>query len=1098
MPSSLSPAKQALLARRLRHGHVGGSRPAQDAPVTPLPRAAGGDPPSYAQQRLWLLDALVPGLTAYNVVRAVRLSGPLDRVALRVALGAVLARHEVLRSRIVDSGDGPRVLVTPPEPVGLPVTDLRGQRNRELTVRSVLATEADRPFDLAHDLLLRARLLLLEDRCSVLVLSTHHIASDEGSRAVLFTDLATAYTAAVEGRPPDLPPLPVQYADWATWQRRRLDSAGVAEHIEWWRERLAGAPATLDVQGERAVPPTPNLPGGRYLDMMGPADAAAVKALARRHRVTLFMTVVAGYAALLSRYSGADDLVVGCPVSGRTAETAALIGCFSNLVPLRVELGEDPTFAELLGRVRRTVTEAVAHADVPFERLVEELSAARDPERNPIFQAAVSFENAVDVLPHFPGLLAETVEVSPAQAKFELAVVASDQHSGGVRLEWEYTGQRFSEAIVAHMSHALRHLLTQAAAAPAIRLSELSLPPAEQLQLASWGAPAARTSRPTALPTLPRRVVAQAGRRPDAPAVSGPDGNLTYGELRSAVSEVSERLRGLGVGPGDRVAVCLDRSAMLVVALLGVLEASAAYVPVDPAYPPDRVQGMLADAGVAAMVTSTAVLGRLPPAVLPVRRLVLDGAPAEMAPTQPVAGGGGPDGGDAAYVIYTSGSTGAPKGVVVEHRSLSNLLDSMAAEPGMRAGDVLLAVTTPSFDIAALEMFLPLWVGGRVAMASTAEATDPYRLAAALDSVGATIMQATPASWQMLVDAGLPGRRNLRALCGGEALPGALAARLSATCAEVWNLYGPTETTIWSMASRVDNTDLDPLPLGRPIAGTRLYVVDSHDRLAPVGVPGELLIAGRGVARGYWRRPELTAQRFVTLSVTGGRRAYRTGDRVRWRTDGRLEFLGRLDAQVKLRGHRIELGEVEAALRGVPGVTEAVVVRREDRPGDARLVGYLTGGPAVDTSAARRLLTARLPAHMVPARLVYLERLPRTPNGKVDRTALLPPEEPKPGERVSRPRGPVEDTVAGWWRELLGVEPVNPADDFFDLGGHSLLLMSLAARMKRECGVAMPLRRLYEASTFGGMAEALASELIAGDPGDLAALLAELDRTGER
>jgi len=1106
--SSLSPAKQALLERRLRRAREARPQPPPDTPLRPTTRAPGGDPPSYAQQRLWLLDALQPALTAYNVVRAVRLTGHLDVQALRVALGVVVSRHEALRSRIVNAVDGPRVVVAPPAPIPLDVTDLRGRPDSSEALDVALAAEANRPFDLSGDLLLRARLIRLADDCAVLVLSTHHVASDEASRAVLYTDLAAAYTAAVQGTAPALPRLPLQYADWAAWQRRRLAGPGMARHVDWWRDCLAGAPTELNLPSDLPAPAAPDFSGARYLDHVNAEQSLAVTELTRRHGVTLFTTILAGFAALVNRYSGMDDVVVGSPVSGRTPETAALIGCFSNLVPLRLRLDGNPTFGALLDRVRNTVTETLAHADVPFERLVEELSAGRDPARNPLFQTAVSVERGTDALPRLPGLQVEAVDVAPSQAKLELALITDDQGPTGMRLEWEYNTRRFDPVTVARLSASLRHLLAQVVEVPRTRLSDLTLPPVEEAQVTVWGAPSGPAARPASLPTLPSRLAAQARRRPRAPAVSGPDGNLSYADLVAASGAVAQRLVELGVAPGDRVAVCLDRSAALVVALLGVLEAAAAYVPVDSTYPPDRIRGMLADAEVTAVVTSTSVLDRLPRTVLPDcdRRLVLDGPLERWAPAGEQATGGGPSGTDAAYVIYTSGSTGTPKGVVVEHRSVSNLLESMAREPGMSEADALLAVTTPSFDIAALELFLPLWVGGRVTVAAAADTAVPERLAGLLDSTGATLMQATPATWQLLIDAGWAGRRRLRALCGGEALSAGLAGRLIERCAELWNLYGPTETTIWSTACRVTSTDLDPLPLGRPIAGTRLYVVDGFDRLAPVGVPGELLIAGRGVARGYWRRPELTAERFVTLPVTGGRRAYRTGDRVRWRADGRLEYLGRLDAQVKLRGHRVELGEVEAVLRAQLGVTEAAVVRREDRPGDARLVAYVTGAGHVDPAALRQQLGARLPAYMVPARLVVLERLPRTPNGKVDRAALPAPAEPvetaEPVEAAELAPGrtdrtPTEAAVAGWWRELLGVEPSSPGDDFFDLGGHSLLLVALAARARHEYGVALPLRHLYERSSFAGMSEILSSELLTAEPGDVEELLAALGGTGE-
>lgn len=1068
---------------------------AGERPLVRTPRSATGTPLSFAQQRLWLLDQLVPALTAYNVVRAVRLAGQLDVAALSGALAVILARHEVLRGRVVVADAVPRFVPQPLSSPVVPVDDLRGLPDPAAAVRAALQAEADRRFDLSADALLRARLLREADDVWVLVLSTHHLASDEASRSILYSELATAYAALRTGRVPELPPLPVQYADWAVWQRDRVAGPALAGDVDWWRDQLAGVPDAVELPTDRPQPTRPDRSGGRHLDLLDAELSGKIRAVTRRYGGTLFTAMLASFAALLSRYGDVEDVVVGFPSTGRSRpETEGLVGCFSNLLAGRVDTSGDPTFAELLARARSTVVGALGHAEVPFERLVEELASDRRLGRNPLFQVVLSVETTSEAVPDLPGLVATPVEAAPSQAKFELALIAADLDSAGIRLEWEYAAALFDTATVARISAHLRRILQAASADPEVRLSDIDIVgPDERAQLLSWGRSADPAGGSDPPPTLPERFAAAAAAHQDRVAVGGPDGDLTYAELDAASSRLAHVLRDRGVRAGDRVAVCLERSSALVVGLLGVLKSGAAYVPVDPAFPAQRIDFMLSDAGCQALVTTADLLPRLPSG-LP-NPVLLDRDAAELAAAPPAPPTGGPRGEDLAYVVYTSGSTGTPKGVMVEHGALGNLLRSMAREPGLSATDVLVAVTTPSFDIAALELFLPLWVGAQVVVAGRADTADPNRLVELLDRCGATVLQATPATWRLLLDAGWVGHRELRALCGGETLPGSLATRLQHRCAELWNLYGPTETTIWSLVGRVDRA-VERVPIGRPIDATEVFVVDRRDRLVSAGVVGELLIGGAGVARGYLGRPQLTAQRFGRVAVAGGRRVYRTGDLVRWRAGGLLEFVGRSDDQVKLRGFRIEPGEVAAALLAQPDVTDAAVVLRADIPGDPRLVGYVTGASSLDGDRLRHELARRLPAYMVPSVVLPLEELPRTPNGKLDRSRLPAPT--APGGSTSRsstpPETPVEQTLAGIWTELLGVAMIGRHDDFFGLGGHSLSLVRLAARVQLQLGVTLPLPAAYEHSTLAGMADVVSTRLLNDTgPADLELLIAELE-----
>lgn len=1039
---------------------------------------------------MWLLQQLHPDLTAYNVVRALRLRGQLDVPALSAAIDAVVARHEVLRSRIVVVDGTPRLHTDPPAPVALTVEDLAVTADPELTLCEELQREADRHVDLSTDPMLRPRLLRLGAEDWVLVLATHHVASDEASQSVLYAELGVAYAALHEGRVPALPELPLQYADWAAWQRDQLAGTALDADLDWWRGYLDGAPAALQLPGGPLHSSQPDGSAPRFVETLDPELSAELLALARRFRVTVFTVVLAGLAALLRRY-GNDDVIVGFPVSARTSpEVERLIGYFSNTLVARVGVAGDPSFAELLDRSRTALVGALSHADVPFERLVGELGPVRQGG-NPIFQVALSVGSGAAGVPVFRELAATVIEVAPRQAKTELALVVTPLPEGALRLEWEYDSRRFDRDSVRRTSGHLRTLLAAAVREPLVPVSSHDVVAAtERNQLLDWGTGPGDPG-PSSLSTLPERLASNVATHPNRVAVRDRQGALTYAELDLATHRLAARLRQLGARPGALVAVCLDRSTDLLVGLLGVLKSGAGYLPLDPDYPPDRLAFVLAQAECIALVTSEDLLGRLPSDLPRTVTMEDPGLSVEAGPlpasTSPVKPS------DLAYAIYTSGSSGTPKGVLVEHSALANLLASMAREPGHDSGDVLVAVTTPAFDIAALELFLPLWVGAEVVVADHRDTLDPDRLAALLNAVGATVLQATPATWSALVTSGWPGRRGLRAWCGGEALPTSLASQLQPRCGEVWNLYGPTETTIWSLVARLQDPD-DRVPIGRPIGATLAFVVDQDDRLAPIGVAGELLIGGAGVARGYLGSPELTAQRFVQLPVTGGRRVYRTGDLVRWRPDGQLEFLGRLDDQVKLRGFRVEPGEVEAALRGQPGVADAVVVLRGSQ-GNARLVGYVTGERPLDPATLRRSVGQRLPAYMVPTEVLQLPELPRTPNGKLDRAALPMPEAVR-DQRSGRssPTTPVEHALAQIWADVLGVSAIGRDDDFFALGGHSLLIVQLAARVRRELGLELPLAVAYEMSSLASMATALSAQLLQGpDAADLEQLLDQLE-----
>ncbi|MBV9110094.1 MAG: amino acid adenylation domain-containing protein, partial [Gemmatimonadetes bacterium] len=1063
----LSAAKQAVLARLLRAG-VGTGAPGAGAI---RPRDPGAPAPlSGAQQRLWFLHQMEPGSAAFNIPLLLRLHGPLDVPALERALAEIVRRHEALRTLFVLRGAAPVQQVLPPPGRVLSIHDLPSPAadEREAALRAWAEKEAGAPFDLAAHPGVRARLLRVAADDHLLAVTLHHIVSDGWSTGVLYRELAALYGAFTRGQPSPLPPLAIQYADYAAWQRARLAGEEHARQVEYWRARLAGAPVLLDLPTDR---PRPALQGAgaasHRLRIPRPLHER-LSALARAQGATPFMAVAAAWAALLHRWSGQDDLVVGTPVAGRThPQTEPLIGFFVQTLALRMDLSGDPSFRALLGRVRQTTAEAYAHQEVPLDQLVDELKVERSLSHPPVFQAMITLQNASGAGPELPGLRAETMGVEVGAGEGYLALYMEEDERG-LDAVLRYPTDLWDAATMERMAG---HLLTllDAAADPDTRLSRLPLLGGEERArlLAAAAGPAVD------LPALPahRMIAAQAARTPGAVAVEADDATLTYAELDRRANRLAHHLRARGVGPETLVALCLERGAAMLAALLAVHRAGGAYLPLDPAYPADRIAYMLRDSGARALVSTSALLEGLP--LDGVDAVALDRDAAAVAARPETAPEAEVDAQALAYVIYTSGSTGRPKGVMVRHGGLSNFLAAMAKGPGMRADGVLLAVTTLSFDIAALELLLPLTAGARVRIASREAAADPARLRGLLE--GATAMQATPATWRMLLDSGWAPPRALAVLCGGEPMPRELARRLAKEGARPWNLYGPTETTIWSAALEVADAD-GPVPVGGPIDNTRLHVLDAAMQPAPLGVFGELYIGGEGLARGYLRRPALTAERFVPdpFSRRPGARLYRTGDRVRPLADGALELSGRLDTQVKLRGFRVELGEVEAVLRSHPALREAAAAVRDDAPGGARLVAYVVpAGPGDPPSAAelRAHLGRSLPEYMLPSAFVAMDALPLTPAGKVDRRALPAPADAAAAERDHVPPAtPAEKTIAGFWAEALGVERVGAHDNFFEIGGHSLLVPPLHARIRAAFDCDITLVDLFRHTTVAAQA----------------------------
>ncbi|HKV06941.1 MAG TPA: amino acid adenylation domain-containing protein [Thermoanaerobaculia bacterium] len=1061
----LSPERLELLKRKLRKGE---EAPAP-AGIPRLPRSVAVEsafPVSFAQQRIWLLHRLDPERTDYNESLALRITGRLHPAVLAAGLSEIVRRHEVLRTRYTDNPEGPVQVIAAPSPFLLPEVDLCAlpPELREAAAIRLAREEGGRPFALAHGPVLRAALLRLDEADEHLLLFTvHHIAADSWSITVALRELAQLYRALAAGEPPTLPELPIQYADFSVWQRQWLSGEVLATQLAAWRSQLAGAPPLLELPTDRPRPAVQGHSGATVSRSLPQPLAAALKSLARNEDITLYMLLLAAFAILFHRYSGAADLVVGTPIVGRgRKETEGLIGFFLNSLPMRVRPAAGLTVRGLLKQVRSTAVEAFAHQDLPFERLVEELAPQRDLSTTPIFQVFLNVQSTPPQGLELEGLRSVTVPVERGVTKLDLDLYIEESEPG-LGQQMTYSTDLFDAATVVRLLGHFRTLLEELEEGIERPVSELPLlTAAEAHQLATeWN----DTGRPAGGRAVHQLVAAQAARTPGATAVVFGEESLTYAELRAHALGLARRLRQMGIGPESRVGVAMERSLDLLPALLGVLEAGAAYVPLDPEHPRERLAGMLADSRPAALLTQSWRLSSLPEWDGP--RLCLDRDEGWWA-----GGEGIPDGfldeSQLAYVIYTSGSTGRPKGVQISHGALANFLSSMAERPGLKAGDVLLAVTTLSFDIAALELFLPLTLGARVAVASRETAADGARLAGEIERTGATVLQATPATWRMLLGAGWAGSPSLTAFCGGEALPRDLARELLAHTAALWNLYGPTETTVWSAAHPVRDAERT-IAVGRPIADTSIHLVDPDLWPVPIGVPGEMLIGGAGVARGYVGRSDLTAERFVPDPFgPPGARLYRTGDLARALPGGESELLCRIDHQVKIRGFRIEPGEIETILGEHPGVRQAVVLARAV-DGDTRLVAYIVpAGEAPTATALRDFLAARLPAYMVPSVFTVLDALPLSPSGKVDRRALPEPEASRlaSGTPFVSPGTPVERELARLWSEALGCPEVSRHDSFFLLGGHSLLATRLIPRYREAFGVELELLQLFEAPTL--------------------------------
>ena len=1058
-------AKRELLARLLREAAGDANEPFKL---------------SLGQEALWFLHELAPESAAYSVAYCVRLRSDVNYERLEQSVRTLLERHPMLRSTLGLGTNGLQQCVGPVPEHPLEVVGGFNWNEEEL------ALEIDafyrRPFDLISGPLFRCTLFLRSDthHGHVLLISAHHIVFDAWSLGIVLSDLTSLY----EGADPNSLLLPGSYADYVRWQRTMIESEKGLEAWRYWHSRLRNL-SSVDLPTDHRRPSVQNFRGAAF-DFTLPASVAMqIRALAQAENATTYAVLVTAFHAFLHRYTGAAEVPIGTPLIGRSRpEFENIVGYFVNPVVICAPIETGTTFRQHLAAMRGVIIDAQRYGDFPFPELVKRLQPERDSSRMPLFQVMLNLIKTTQVgvagevlqpqtstrLP-LGSLALEAYPLNQQEGQFDLDLTLLDTGSA-MPASLKYSTDLYEAATIERMTGHFINLLSAAIVDPDQPIAEL--PMFSELErgrlLANAEGPHVDYSPDLCVHNLFER---QASATPRASAVICRRDQITYEDLDRRANQLANYLRSLGVGPEVLVGLCLERSIDLVVALLGILKAGGAYIPLDPQYPADRIAFMLEDSGAAVLVTEEQILSKLPTTMATVVCVDRDRSRIERqssaVPSSSLTQN------NLMYVIYTSGSTGKPKGVQITHKSVVNFLASMRSEPGICESDRLLAVTTISFDIAVLEIYLPLTSGASVILATPDTVGDGIALAALIRKSRPTLMQATPATWRMLLESGWTGRAGLKILCGGEALSRELANRLLTIGDEVWNLYGPTETTIWSAIHKVDCRE-SAVPIGRPIANTTCYLLDAVGQPVPVGTPGELFIGGVGVARGYLNRPELTAEKFVPSPFDPDRRLYRTGDMAVCLPDGNIEFIRRIDNQVKLRGFRIELGEIEAALEEQPGVRQAVVVIREDMAGDPRLAAYVTAreGQEVNTAELRHALATKVPGYMVPSVFMVLNAFPLTSNRKVDRRALPAPDHQfNAHEDYVPPATEMERGVAEIFEDLLGIERVTVASNFFELGGHSLLVARLQRRLRERFGKELALMQLLERPTVAAIADLL-------------------------
>lgn len=1066
--ANLSPAQRTLLQQKLQQQEQS-AKPAtipHRDPAQPIPL-------SFTQQRLWFLAQLEPESPVYNIADAVRVQGQLNVEVLQQALSEIAQRHEILRTTIGLSNGEPVQIIGDPA-IEFAEIDLRSQleSEREIICQQHIQQVICQPFDLAENPLWRMTLLQLDHAESVLLLVQHHLISDGWSVGIFWQELGELYEAALKQHPSSLSELPIQYGDFALWQHQQFETGKLRSQFEYWTKQLGGTIPMLELPTDHARPAVQTFTGAHYRFTVPEALTTALIQLAQQEQATLFMVLLAAFNTLLYRYTQQEDLWIGTPIANRNRiETEPLIGFFANTLVLRSDLSGQPTFRTLVKRVREMALDAYSHQSFPFEKLVQALQPERSLSQNPLFQTMFALRNLPEKVQTLSGLELHPMSLDREIAKFDLTLEMS-QVDRQLQARFEYNTDLFEPETIERMSGHLLTLLSGIVQNCDRTLSELPLlTETERYQsLIEWN----KTESDYPDCCIHQLFEAQVEKTPDAIAVEFSAASLTYRELNQRANQLAHHLQRLGVVPNQFVGLCVDRSLDMIVGMLGILKAGGAYVPLDPTYPRSRLALMLEDAQLSILVTQSWHVEAFD--AYPVHLICLDQSREILSSDNlrvTIATT------DRAYLLYTSGSTGKPKGAVIAHQSLVNAVWAGQRFFSLTPNDTWVAVASFCFDVAAFELYSPLIAGAKLVIAAQDVVRDGKRLAALMQSSGATIANFTPATWQILLGSQWQSQPHLKILCGGEALSKDLASRLLAQSDCVWNLYGPTETTIYSTLYRVRTAEKSPA-IGRPIANTQLYVLDRHLQPLPIGVPGELHIGGDGLAIAYLNRPDLTTERFIPIppslqDIAKGTRLYKTGDLVRYLPDGNVEYLGRIDHQVKIRGFRIELGEIESVLMEQDAVQIAVAIVREDQAHEKTLVAYVGLAQPVDVAELRSFLKSKLPDYMIPNAIVVLDTLPLTPTGKIDRRSLPAPPKKLENDAVL-PRTPIEAKLSEIWQQVLGLREISVNDNFFELGGHSLMATRIITRIDAELQINLPLRCLFESPTIAELAIAITQQ----------------------
>ncbi|MCB0155793.1 MAG: amino acid adenylation domain-containing protein [Anaerolineae bacterium] len=1113
--AKLSPEKRELLLQQLQKN----KKPSGNTAAIP-PRPEGQAPLalSFTQQRLWFLDQLEPGQTTYNICLAIHLRGPLQVSALEQSLTMLVARHEILRTTFETVAGQPSQRIQSPVPLNLELVDLSrlAPDLQTAELEQLTTAEISHSFDLAHGPLLRAKLLRLTAHQHRLLLTMHHIISDGWSLGIIYRELTAFYNATLSQTTVSLPELPIQFADFALWQRTWLSGQVLEKQLAYWQKQLAGASTALSLPTDHPRPAIQSHHGRQHKFSLSKALSNQLKRFSRQQGATLYMVLLAAFQTLLYRYTGQEDIVVGSPIANRSrVETENLIGFFANTLVLRTDLSGTPSFQELLKRVRQTVLGAQSHQDLPFERLIEVLQPDRDLSRNPLFQVMFILQNTPLVPLELHELSAEIEPIHTGTAKFDLTLALTDTETG-LSGTLEYDLDLFEADTIARMIDHFEMILHGLVTHPTHPISEVPLlTTAEQQTLVSWNQTSAEFP---AEATLPQLFEAQVARTPEAVAVTLGESQLTYNELNRSANHLAHYLQQQGVGPEVIVGICMERSLEMIIGLWAILKAGGAYVPLDPTYPTERLAFIIEDTQTPILLTQTKLLGALPGDK--VKMLCLDANDAELdrAEVGNLAAGLQPD--HLAYVIYTSGSTGTPKGVLVEHRSVINYLWWVNRTLLQDNPCQLPTLTQLTFDASLKQLFAPLLRGEAVWLLPEEAVLQPKLLLHELVQHSPAGLNSVPSLWGMILDeieanpANLPAETLQGVYVGGEALTPELVTRTFNLLPNLtlWNLYGPTETTANATAAKI--VPGEPITIGRPLANAQVFILDRHNQPVPVGIPGELHIGGAGVARGYLNRPELTAERFIENpfaqksepnaprpdhtdnrlpSQVSSPKLYKTGDLARYRPDGTIEFLGRLDHQVKIRGFRIELEEIETVLTAHPQVRESLVIAHENELGQPQIVAYvvkntnkapndrLVSEPHQNSNdnstliaEMRRYLTQKLPGYMIPNVFTVLDRFPLTATGKVDRHALPTLETIRlETNDVISARDAVELQLTKLWEQVLGVKPIGIDQNFFELGGHSMVMVRLLNQIESVFGQKIPLATLFQTPTISELAQVL-------------------------